>query len=134
MISYLKLFGPPISEALRELYKIAVDMPEVCIMESAFIKDLPSSLAHDIGGRRMEGLGVEPYYERVGGYFRSQGIEISGERCLNIISDSKHLLGDYDFFFEWLQEPNVDQLFDLVKKIDEALVPVGCKYTITSKK
>jgi hypothetical protein len=134
MRTYIKLFGPPTSKALKELEKIAVQMPEVCIMETTFIKDLPSSLAHDIGGAPTESLRVEPYYQRVGGYFRSRGVEISVERCNNIISDSKHLLGDYDFFFEWFQEPNAEQVIDLIKKIDEALTPTGCLYTLTTKK
>lgn len=31
MISYIKIFGPPVLEAIVELEKIAINMPEVCI-------------------------------------------------------------------------------------------------------
>jgi hypothetical protein len=60
--------------------------------------------------------------------------EIEVERCSNIISKSGERLGDYDFFFEWFTEPTMDQINQLMEKIDEALTPLGCKYTITTKK
>jgi hypothetical protein len=58
---------------------------------------------------------------------------ISVERCGSIISESGEKLGEYDFFFEWFTEPTMVQVYDLLEKIDEALAPLGCKYTITTK-
>ena len=34
MISYIKIYGPPLLKAIKALEKIAVDMPEVCIMDN----------------------------------------------------------------------------------------------------
>ena len=120
-MSYIKIYGPPIREAVRELEKIAVDMPEVCIMDSFISNEIPLKTARDIGLRATE-------------YFNNSSIYITSEQRNNIISNSGEKLGEYDFFFEWLTEPTMDQLNQLIEKIDEALSPLGCKYTITTKK
>ena len=116
MKSYIKIFGPPILKSIRTLEKIAVETPEVCIMDTLILKDVPRSLASDIGG-----------------YFSSAGVIIPVERCKNIISDSRESLGEYDFFFEWFEPPSVEQFNGLIEKIDEALTPLKCYYTITTK-
>ena len=70
----------------------------------------------------------------VGTYYKSLGFIITKERCESIISNSGEKLGEYDFFFEWFKEPNMDQLNALIERIDEALSPLGCTYKITTKK
>ncbi len=35
MRSFIKVMGPPLLKAVREL-KIAVDMPQVCVMDEAY--------------------------------------------------------------------------------------------------
>ena len=116
MISYLKIYGPPLYDAIKELEKIAVDMPEVCIMDTILDARYPD----------VESAGIQDYF--------SGFAEITIERCGKIISKSGEKLGEYDFFFEWFKDPNMDELETLIKKIDEALKPLGCKYTITTKK
>ena len=68
-------------------------------------------------------------------YFSVSGLPvvIDVERCGTIISRSGEKLGEYDFFFELFTEPMMEQVYDLLEKIDEALAPLGCKYTITTK-
>jgi hypothetical protein len=142
LISYIKLFGPPILKAIRELEKIAVDMPEVCIMDEIMLRGISPSIARDIGfetGSRQtrsrdfsDPRSWSPDY--VSGYFRSSGIPVSYERCSSIISKSGEELGEFDFYFEWLEKPSPSTLNDLIEKIDKALTPLGCLYTITSKK
>jgi hypothetical protein len=119
--SFIKIYGPPVLKAIQELAKIAVDMPEVCIMDS-IIAGTPDYQ------EAFSGEGAMDYYSSMG------PIEISVERCNNIISKSGERLGQYDFFFEWFTEPNMEQLNNLIEKIDEALTPLGCKYTITTEK
>lgn len=114
--SYIKIYGPPILEALRALERIAIDMPEVCIMDK--IIELSGPVFDDVAG--------------VFNYFSSLG-EITRERCEKIISRSGASLGEYDFYFEWLRDPNMEQVKELIRRIDEALTPLGCKYTITTK-
>lgn len=121
MKSYVKIYGPPVLKAVRELEKIAVDMPEVCIMDTLLEQALPS--LYD----RVRDFDI------VSDYFGSMPTTITRERCGTIISSSGERLGEYDFYFDWFTEPNMEQLNDLIEKIDEALEPLGCKYTITTK-
>ena len=114
MISYVKIYGPPILKALKALEKDAIDMPEVCIMDTSILAEPPNTMH-----------GIISYF---GG-----GSIISEKRCNTIISKSGETLGEYDFFFEWFKKPTMKQLEDLIEKVDEALTPLNVKYTITSK-
>jgi hypothetical protein len=121
--SYIKIYGPPVLKAIKELEKIAVDMPEVCIMDTimAGIPDYSTAFS-------------DPDY--TSSYFSQSlgSVELEVERCGTIISKSGERLGEYDFFFEWFTEPTMEQLNELIEKIDAALTPLGCKYTITTEK
>jgi hypothetical protein len=91
----------------------------------------------DVGLEPQRGFKTNvPRYDSAGllEYFRSSGLVITEERCEIIISDSGQALGEYDFFFEWLEKPNMFQLRDLIVKIDEALADVGCLYSVNTKK
>ena len=116
MKSYIKVYGPPTLKAIKELEKVAVDTPEVCIMDTIIAAEQP----------RFEDA------DYTMGYF-SDFAEVTIERCSNIISKSGESVGEYDFYFEWFTEPNMDQLNDVIERIDNALAPLGCKYTITTK-
>ena len=129
MRSYIKIYGPPILEAIRELEKVAVDMPEVCIMDYVIQKDLSPRIAGDLGGSPVETFDVT-----IPGFFSQRtGVVVPVKRCHNIISKHGQKLGEYDFFFEWHEKPETVQINDLIKKIDDALKPLGCLYTITTK-
>jgi thiamine biosynthesis protein ThiC len=119
-ISYVKIYGPPVYDAIKELEKIAVDMPEVCILDT-IIDYAPNSDAFS-----------KPNY--VSSYFQMIPVEVYVKRCNNIISKSGEKLGEYDFFFEWFKKPTMEQLNQLIKKIDKTLKPLGCSYTFTTKK
>jgi len=122
MKSYVKLYGPPIAEALVALRKVAVDFPEVCVMDSgiAAALDIPS------GAGILDTMkGVQTFFGRAGA--------ISDERCDTIISKSGESLGANDFFYEWFQKPSVAQVEELISKIDKALAPTGARYTLTTK-
>jgi hypothetical protein len=127
MRGYIKIIGPPVLKAIKELEKLAIDMPQVCVMDEAILRDIPRSLARDIG---------EPieYRESVMGFFsRRTGVRVRTERCNDIISKSTRALGEFDFFFEWFENPRTEQLNYLIKEIDKVLGPLGCYYTITTK-
>jgi hypothetical protein len=130
MKSYLKIYGPPNIEAIVRLERIAVDMPKVCIWDTHILRDIPPNLARDIGGQAVSSTRTE----WVKAYYGRRNVVISGERCQSIISSSGDSLGDYDFFYEWFEGPSKDQLTMLIEKIDDALEPLGCRYTITTKK
>ena len=114
MKSYIKIYGPPVAKALKALEKVAVDMPEVCIMnmelmELQWLQD--ESLMHYFGGPGS----------------------ISEERCDTIISKSGESLGEYDFYFEWFKNPTMNELHSFIEKIDDTLTEVEVRYTITTK-
>ena len=126
MKSYIKLYGPPIGEAIKALRNVAIDFPEVCVMDSA--------LEASLGLGNITGLGGQGSLDSVNmvmSYFGGPD-EISEERCDTIISKSGESLGKFDFYYEWFQKPTVSQIEDLIMKIDEALGPVGVRYTITT--
>ncbi len=75
------------------------------------------------------------YPEYVSGFFpRRTSVSVKTERCRSIISESGEAPEDYNFFFERLEEPGWGQLNQLVERIDAALEPPGCPYSITAKK
>ena len=129
MRSYIKIFGPPILEAIRELEKVAIDMPEVCVMDQVILKDLSPRIARDLGGDTVGTVDVA-----VSEFFMQRtGVVVPVKRCHSIISKHGLKLGEYDFFFEWYEEPDISQLNTLIEKIDCALKQLGCLYTITTK-
>ena len=127
MRSYIKIYGPPVYDALKELEKIAIQMPQVTMMNT-IIEFQPSKL-----------LGEEPY-----DYFATtfkpkgqriltfEGLEVTKESLIKSISRSGARVGEYDFYFEWEKKPTMKDLNELIKRIDKALKPLGCKYTITT--
>ena len=122
MRSYIKIYGPPILKALKALEKVAIDMPEVCIMDTMIESQ----------------SGVNPLDDEtsIRQYFAQMDIgHLPSQRCDTIISKSGQRVGEYDFYFEWFDPkgPSPAMLNDLIGKIDKALSPTGCKYTITTK-
>ena len=116
MRSYIKLYGPPVLKGIKELERLAINMPQVCIMDTIIAS----------GQVPMGGEDVYDYF--------SVGGPVTMERCGKIVSKSGEMLGDHDFFFEWFKNPTQAELNDLIQKIDEALAPLGCKYTMTTKR
>ena len=119
-ISFIKLNGPPIYDAIKALSKIALDLPQVCIMESGMNLVDWDSL-------------YDPDYIHTHLSSQLSPIEIDYERCSNIVSKSGIKLGEYDFYYEWFTKPTQEQIYALIQKIDEALKPIGCRYSITSE-
>jgi hypothetical protein len=129
MRSYIKIYGPPVLEAIKKLEKLAIDMPEVCIMDYVIAQDISQGVAQELDVSKVTADGGS-----VPGFFMQRtGVVLPVERCHSIFSKHGQKLGEYDFFFEWFKEPEGCQLNDLISKIDEALKPLGCMYTITTK-
>lgn len=129
MRSYIKIYGPPVLEAIKELEKIAIDMPEVCIMDYFIAHDISPSIAAELDASKVSSQGGS-----VPGFFMQRtGVVLPVKRCHSIISKHGQKLGEYDFFFEWVGEPETSQLNELIRRIDSALKPLGCLYTITTK-
>lgn len=128
MRSYIKIYGPPVLEAIKKLEKLAVDMPEVCIMDYVIAQDISPSVARELDVSKVTAG------SSISGFFLERtGVVLPVKRRRSIISKHGQKLGEYDFFFEWYEEPKGSQLNDLIGKIDDALKPLGCLYTITTK-
>lgn len=130
MKSFIKVYGPPLFKALKALEKVAVDLPEVCIMDHTIAASvgLPGSGFDDAttSDTTMDSMsGIMTFF---GG-----PSAISEERCDSIISKSGESLGVYDFYYEWFKVPSMAEVNSLIEMIDEALAPIGVKYTITTK-
>lgn len=116
MKSYVRVYGPPLLKAIRALEKIAVTMPEVCIMDTMIQSSTPQFNTQE---------GIMNYFSPIGG--------VPEKRCGTIISKSGIKMGDFDFVFEWFKEPKMEQLNMLIERIDDTLAPLGVKYTIATK-
>ena len=116
MKALIRVFGPPYLKAIKALEKIAIESPTVCIMNPMLLQANPYVQALDW----------------VYNYFKERG-NVSYERCGSILAKASDLEG-YDFVFVWMLEPSRGQVDDLIIKIDEALKPVGARYTISLKK
>ncbi len=127
MRSYIKIYGPPVYEAIQALKKLAIDMPEVCVMDPLMLATL-----RQVGHVSPISGASDADVEIVRNLFTDVG-DVPIERCSNLISKSGEKLGDYDFFYEWFRDPKMDQLNSLLRQIDKALAGVGCRYTITTK-
>jgi hypothetical protein len=97
MRSYIKVCGPPVMEAIRALEMIAIEMPEVSIMDTIIVQGLPSHLARDVGVSPRRATGSTPRGQFAGNwainYFRSSRVAVPVERSVSIISDAGESLG-----------------------------------------
>jgi len=129
--SYVKIYGPPVCKAIRALETIAikefikktdVEMPEISIYSSIMATSpmIPSDVSS-----------TEQYLAEA--HSTDFTPDIPATRKAKIISQSGSSIGEYDFFFDWEKKPSWEQLENLIEKIDKALKPLGCMYTITTK-
>ena len=116
MKSYVKLYGPPTMKAIKALEMMAIDFPEVCIMDPLIYAAMPGA----------------PTMEDTMYYFSESG-EIPKSRCSTLVSKRGSELGEYDFFFEWFKPPTMDQISMLIEKIDTTLSSLCVRYTIITK-
>ena len=86
-ISYIKIYGPPMLEAVEKLEDLAKELPTIS----------------------------------------------KGKISKDVLLGGETLIGDYDFAFEWKQEPNAKVLKRLIFNIDEIFKDLDCRYTITTK-
>ena len=119
MKSYVKIYGPPLLKALEALERVADQMPEI-----------PFHYHYVMGVIRVGKSDVAPTRQEE----KLRGI---GERYVaknkTLVSKSGYTLGENDYFFEWAKDPSPQQMRALIGRIDEALAPLGCRYTITTK-
>ncbi len=119
--SYVKIYGPPILKATKALEAVAVDMSKAT--------DVKFSHQCVPYPTRMQS-GTNDWDQYIQNMKR---IYVDCYEPVRLISESHQLLGEYDFFFEWTEEPKMSQIEGLLEKIDGALEGMGCSYTLTTK-
>lgn len=122
MKSYIKIIGPPIAKTIKALEKVAVDMPEVCIMSVPIEATLATPYS-DTGFGLDDAASINTYFSA----------EMPEERCDKIISKSGESLGENDFYFEWFKDPTMEDINMLIEKVDQAVAETGASYMITTK-
>ena len=115
MKALIRIYGPPYLEAISALETIALDNPQICLMNPVL-------------------LHADPYTQAVDwlyNYFKGRG-KVEYERCGKILAKAEDLEG-FDFVFVWMLKPTEGYVEDLIKRIDAALKPIGVMYSITIK-
>jgi hypothetical protein len=120
MRSYIKIIGPPIFEAILALQRIAKEMPYVTKRDVFIETKQPDFTDLDASRDFFMNTHLQDYpihrYDQV-----------------NIIKKAEAVMGDYDFIFEWVRKPTVNDMIELVKRIDEEFSCLGCQYMIRAK-
>jgi len=119
--SYVRIYGPPLMKAVKALEALAVEMSKaVDVRFSHTCIPYP-------GRMQLDARDWNQYIKNM------RKMYVDCYEPVKIISDASEMLGDYDFFFEWSEEPTMEQVENLTEKMDEALKGLGCYYTITTK-
>ncbi len=117
--SYIKIYGPPMLKAIKALEAVAVEMSKATSLKFSH-KCLPypsqsNTRDWDAYAKNMARMYVDCY------------------EPVRLISEAHQQLGEYDFFYDWDEKPNMERVEELLGKIDETLDGLGCYYTITTK-
>jgi len=118
MRTWIKITGGDEEKGIKALEQLAVKTPKVCINNKLLEYAVPD---YNI----ITSEWTLDYY--------SELEAVSLERCKNLISKSGEPTGEYDFYFEWLEEPDKEYLASLEKDIKKTLEPLGIKYTLVNK-
>ena len=103
MKSYIKLYGPSIDKAFDALNEMLGNLSKRY--------QYGNVVSHIIST-------IDPTLDLLTGTLIGSGVQP---------------LGEYDFEIEWVQAPTSEQVRGLIRRIDEALLYTGCRYTITTK-
>ena len=119
--SNVKIYGPPLMKAIKALEAAAVEMSKATALKFSHTC-IPYPM-------RMQG-NTKDWNEYLK---KMQKTYVDCYEPVKLISDFQQLLGEYDFFFEWTEEPTMAQIEELLEKIDAALEGLGCYYTLTTE-
>ena len=121
MRSYVKIIGPPLHEALLALKRIAVEMPEVTYRDVFIETKQPDFTDMEV---------TQDFYSNI----HLQDYPVYKQERSNMIKRAEAVVGEYDFFFEWVKKPGMDDLMELIRRIDAEFTRLGCKYMITTRR
>ena len=118
--TYIRIYGPPLLKAIKALEGAAVEMSKATEVKfSHKCVPYPTRMQSD---RRDWNNYLDNMRKMYVDCYEPQ----------KIISEASATLGDYDFFFEWTENPTNKQINELINTVDETLSPLGCLYTVTT--
>ena len=119
--SYVRIYGPPLLKAIKSLEGVAVEMAnKTAVKFSHKCVPYPTRMQSDRNDWNTYLQNMQKTYKDC----------YEPEK---IISDASMTLGDYDFVFEWTSKPSLQQIEELIAKVDTALADVGVLYTMTTE-
>jgi hypothetical protein len=118
MKTWVKITEGNEEKAIKALEELAVSKDKVCIMTKYLEYDIP-----DV--QQITAPWVKDYYHHLE--------SLSLERCTDFISKSGEATGEFDFYFEWLEEPSKEHLNEFVNDIKATLRPLNVKFQIENK-
>jgi len=121
--SYVKIYGPPVLKAIQALEGVAVEMSKATSIKFRHSCQPQGYPGHIEPGKRD----WDQYLEHM------KRTYVDCYEPVRLVSESDQLLGEYDFFYEWTEDPDMKKIEGLIEKIDGALEGIGCYYTITTK-
>lgn len=119
--SYIRIYGPPILKGIKALEAVAVEISKATKVKFSH-KCIPYPHA-----QQRDTSDWDKYIQSM------KDTYVDCYEPVRLISESNQMLGEYDFFYEWTEKPKMEQLDNLITKIDEAFDQLGCNYTITTK-
>jgi len=119
--SYIEIYGPPLLKAINALEAVAVDVSGAVDIKFSH-RCMPAYIG--AGGQQRD---WDEYLQRM------KETYVNCYEPMRLISESGEMRGNYDFFYEWTNDPTMEQIKDLIEKIDKALTGLGCNYTITTE-
>jgi hypothetical protein len=117
MRTWIKITEGDKENGIRALEKIAIPKP-VCIKNKLLDYAFPNYQKVD---------------ERMTMDYLREVEAVSVERCKTLISKSNVPTGEYDFYFEWYDEPTQEHLQKLEEEVKDALENLDIEYDLVNK-
>lgn len=133
--SIVRLIGPNISPAIQRLKEIAASSPIITNIDDSYTT---ASIAYvciptlhtdysELNRKRFTDYGEDlaQYLDSV-----DVGRPIAKTQLIKRVIESG---GNSSVSFEWSRTPTNEELLDLIAQIDEALLPIECRYMIATR-
>lgn len=127
MKSYVRIYGPPLREAIDKLEEVAVDMSKSKEVKFSH-RCIPYPRSRE---RPREYQSSDRDWNNYIEGMKNRYVECY--EPVKLISKATEMIGEYDFMFDWQKKPTMEQVQDLIERIDEALEDTGVYYTLTTK-
>lgn len=133
--SIVRILGPNVFQAIPRLTDIANTSPTITDLDDAYTT---ASTAYvciptmHVDYSELNRKRFTDYGEDLAQYLDSVDVGRPITKT-QLIKTTKYRTGDSSFTFEWSKRPTTADYLALISRIDDALTPIGCRYTIMTK-